>query len=68
MHRRSQWARIFKKSSAQKKPRKINFQKHFFGQIPLFAILKMAKNQFLNWRKILKLPKMQFREKTFGFI
>ena len=27
------------------------------------AISKMAKNQFLDWKKSLKLPKMQFYEK-----
>ena len=30
-----------------------------------FAISKMAKNQFLNQGKSLKLPKMQFHEKNF---
>ena len=30
-----------------------------------FAILKMAKNQYLNWGKSLKLPKMQFHKKKF---
>ena len=39
--------------------------KMFFDQIPFFAISKMAKNQFFNWRKSLKLPKMQFHEKKF---
>jgi len=39
---------------------KINFQ--------FFAISKMAKKQFLNWGKSLKLPKMQIHEFIFGFI
>ena len=34
----------------------------FLSKIHFFAISKMAKNQFLNWRKSLKLPKMQFHE------
>ena len=38
-------------------------RKKFFDQIPFFAISKMAKNQFLNWEKSLKLPEMQFHEK-----
>ena len=38
-----------------------------FDQIPFFAISKMAQNQFLNWGKSLKQPKMQFHEKN-GFI
>ena len=25
---------------------------YFFGQIPFFAISKLAKNQFLNWEKV----------------
>jgi hypothetical protein len=33
-----------------------------FDQIPFFAISKMAKYQFLNWEKFLKLPKIQFHE------
>ena len=32
-------------------------------KIYFFAISKIAKNQFLNWGKRLKLPKMQFHEK-----
>ena len=39
------------------------FHEKKFQQIPFFAISKMAKNQFLNWGKSLKLPKMQFHEK-----
>ena len=27
-------------------------RKNFFEQIPLFAISKMVKNQFLNWKKV----------------
>jgi len=38
-------------------------KKFFGGQIPFFAISKMAKNQFLNWEKVLKLPKMRFHVK-----
>ena len=37
-------------------------RKKFFDQNTFFAILKMAKNQFLNQGKRLKLPKMQFHE------
>ena len=33
-----------------------------FDQILFFAISKMSKNEFLNWEKSLKLPKMQFHE------
>ena len=28
------------------------FHEYFFGQIPFFAISKVAKNQFLNWKKV----------------
>ena len=41
----------------------INFTNFFFDQILFFSISKMAKNQFLNWGKSLKLSKMQFHEK-----
>ena len=34
-------------------------------QKTFLAISKMAKNQFLNWAKSLKLPKMLFLEKKF---
>jgi len=34
-------------------------------QIPFFAISKMAKNQFWNWEKGLKLPSMEFHENIF---
>ena len=40
-------------------------QKTIFGPIQFFAVSKMAKNQFLNWGKSLKLPEMQFHEKIF---
>ena len=40
-------------------------RKKISDQIPFFAISKMAKNQFLNWGKSLKLPEMQFHEKKF---
>ena len=51
------------KKSRQKKIMKSNksiSRKYLFDQIPFFAISKMAKNQFLNWGKSLKLPKMQY--------
>ena len=35
-------------------------QKFFFGQIPFFALSKMAKNQIFERGKSLKLPEMQF--------
>ena len=58
--------------SGPKKLMKLNSKsisrKNLFDQIPFFAISKMAKNQFLNWGKSLKLPKMQFHEKKIGFI
>ena len=39
-----------------------------FGQISFFAISKMTKNQFLNWKKVLKTTKeMQFHEILFNF-
>ena len=38
---------------------------NFFYQIPFFEISKMAKNQFLNWAKSSKLPKIQFHVKIF---
>ena len=41
--------------------------KFFFDQIQFFAISKMAKYQFLNWEKKLKMPKMQFHEEKNGF-
>ena len=49
----AQWARKFKKVQAKKlvKSNKINFRNSFIGQIPFFAISKMANNQFLNWKK-----------------
>ena len=40
------------KVQAQKKLVKSNKTKIFFDQIPLCAISKMAKNQFLQWEKI----------------
>ena len=43
-------------------------RKIFFDQIPFFAISKMAKNQFLNWGKSLKLPEMQFHEKKMIYL
>ena len=54
-----QWARKFKKFQA-KKLVKSNKSISRIGQIPFFAISKMAKNQFLNWEKVLS--KMQFHE------
>ena len=39
----------------------------FFGQISFLAVSKITKNQFLNWEKSSKLPKMQFHEKKIGF-
>ena len=45
-----------------KSNKSISHKKSFY-QIPYFAISKMAKNQFLNWGKSLKLPKVQFHEK-----
>ena len=44
------------------------FHENFFDQIPFFCNFKMAKNQFLNRKKSLKLPKMQFHEKKFDLI
>jgi len=44
------------------------FDEFFLDQIPFFAISKMTKNQFLKWRKCLKLPGIQFHEKNFCFI
>ena len=43
-----------KKSRPKKLMKSILYQFHtkiFFGQFPFFAISKMAKYQFLNWRK-----------------
>ena len=37
--------------------------KKLFDQNPFYAISKMAKNQYLKWEKVFKLPKMQFHEK-----
>ena len=56
------------KNSRPKKLMKSNtksISRIFFDQIPFFAILKMAKTQFLNWGKSLKLSDMQFEEKIF---
>ena len=55
----SQRARKFKKVQARKlvKSNK-SISRIFFDQIPFFAISKMAKNQFLNWGKSLKVPEM----------
>ena len=41
------------KSPGQKKLVKSNksISRNFFDQIPFFAISKMAKNEFLNWKK-----------------
>ena len=39
-----------------------------FHQIQFFAISKMAKNQYLNWEKGLKLPKMQFHGKKLIYL
>ena len=54
-----------KKSSPKKlmKSNKSTSRKIFFDKIPFFAISNMAKNNFLDWENVLKLPKMQFREK-----
>ncbi len=59
-----QWASKFKKVQAKKhmKSNKSISQINFLNQIPLFAISKMAKNQFFE---LGKLPKMQFHEKNF---
>ena len=46
-------ARKFKKVQAKK----IHFMKNFFDQIPIFAISKMANNQYLNWGKSFKTAK-----------
>ena len=46
----SQRARKFKKVPT-KKLVKSNKSRIFFDQNPFFAISKMAKNQFLNWKK-----------------
>ena len=35
------------------------------GQISFFEFSILGKNQFLNWEKVLKLPKMQFHKKKF---
>ena len=37
----------------------------FFDQIPFFAISNMAKNQFFELGKTLKLAEMQFHKKYF---
>ena len=39
------------------------FHEIFIDQNPFFAISKMAKNQFFELGKSLKLPEMQFHEK-----
>ena len=55
------------KIQAKKKLVKSNksISQFFFDQIPFFAILKMAKTQFLKWEKNLKLSRMQFHKKMF---
>ena len=60
----AQWARKFKKVQAEKtrEIKYMNFTKFIFDQNPFFAISNLTKNQFLNWGKSLKLPKMQFHE------
>ena len=40
----------------------------FFGQIPFFAISKLAKKQFLNWEKGKNCQKCNFTKKFFWFI
>ena len=42
-----------------------SISQNIFYQIPFLAISKMAKNQFFEPGKFLKLPKMQFHEKKF---
>ena len=46
------------------RPKKLvkSISRIFFDQIPFFAISKMAKNQFLELGKSLKLPEMQFHD------
>ena len=34
----------------------------FYDQNQFYAISKMAKNQFLNWEKVSKMPELQFHE------
>ena len=58
--------RNFKKVHAKKTCEiKFHEKNFFFTKIHFFTISKMAKKQFLNWGKSLKLPKMQFHEKIF---
>ena len=49
----SQWAKKFKNVQAKQATSNQIYQFHekIFGQIPFFAISKMAKNQFINWGK-----------------
>ena len=42
--------------------------KNFFDEIPFSAISKMAKNQYLNWEKVKKLPEMQSYEKKMIYL
>ena len=54
-------SRIFKKVQV-KKTREINqFHEILFCPNPIFAISKMAKNQFLNWGKSLNCQKCNFK-------
>ena len=58
-----QWTRKFEKVQAKKLVKSL-------GQIPFFAISKMAKNQFLNWEKVLNCQKCNFTKTKidlFGF-
>ena len=61
------WAKIFKKIQAKKlvKSTKSISRKNFLSKFHFFVISKMAKNQFLNQGKSLKLTKMKFHEKIF---
>jgi len=56
------------KKSRPKKHNKSISRKKFFEQIPFFAISKKCQKSIFELAKSLKLPKMQFHEKKFGFI
>ena len=40
-------------------------RKNFFGQIPIFAISQMTKNQYLNWEKVKTAKSAISREKNY---
>ena len=59
----------FKKSPGKKNPREINqFHEFFSDQIPFLCNFKNDQISIFELGKSLKLPKIQFHKKIFGFI